>query len=324
MFQKDFLLMLGLAAVAMGLTAGDFSQPGNPSRTQAPGFYRGKLGKFEIVALSDGTAPRHLDEILSDKTTVVEELKASHEEEPIQLSINAFLINTGAHIVLVDTGAGELFGPASGLLIKNLAAAGYQPEQIDTILLTHIHGDHSGGLAVQGKKQFPGATVYVDGHDVALWLSKSEEEKAPPAKRKTFQQSQQTVGPYLAAKQIVELKRNSEILPGITAQSAFGHTPGHTAFIIESEGHRLLLWGDIIHSAEVQFPHPEVTVEYDVLPSEAMKTRMAFLESVAGDGSLMGSSHISFPGFGHVRKAGSGYAWVPLPYSSQVTELDPH
>ena len=264
-----------------------------------------------------------MDQILSDPATVRSELASAHEAEPIPLSINAYLINTGSHIILIDTGAGELFGPTSGSLLSSLAAAGYRAEQIDSILLTHIHADHSGGLTMQNKKQFPKAKVYVDARDIALWFDKSAEEKAEPAKRKTFEQSQQSVGPYLDAGQVVKIAANGEVLPGITAKSAPGHTPGHTAYLIESEGHRLLLWGDIIHSAEVQFSHPEVTVEYDVTPKQAVLTRRAILEMAAVEGLVVGSSHISFPGLGHVRRSGGGYAWQPVPYNAQIEELDP-
>ena len=290
---------------------------------QAPGFYRGQLGAFEVTALSDGTAPRHLDEILSDHSTTRDELNADHEVEPVELSINAYLINTGAHLVLVDTGAGELFGPLSGLLVANIVAAGYRADQVDTILLTHIHGDHSGGLSIGGKRQFPNATVYVDGLDVAYWLNKKEELFAPPSARKTFEQSQATVNPYVEAKRLVEIKQREEIVPGITARSAPGHTPGHTVYLVESQGHKLLLWGDTIHSAEVQFSHPQVTVQYDVQPSVAIQTREQLLDFAAKDAWVVGSDHISFPGLGHVRKVSSGYRWIPIPYTARVTELDP-
>ena len=315
------LLIFGFVIGSVGVPA-SIAVPAKVMK-QAPGFYRGQLGDFEVTALSDGTTPRHLDEILSDPETVRDELTADHEVEPVELSINAYLINTGTHLVLVDTGAGELFGPLSGLLLANLVAAGYQAEQVDMILLTHIHGDHSGGLSISGKRQFPNATVYVDGLDVAYWLSKNEELKAPESTRKTFQQSQATVNPYVEAKRLLEIKRGSELVPGITARSAPGHTPGHTAYLVESRGHKLLLWGDTIHSAEVQFSYPQVTVQYDVRPDEATQTREQLLDFAAKNAVLVGSNHVSFPGFGHVRKLGDGYRWIPISYTARITELDP-
>jgi glyoxylase-like metal-dependent hydrolase (beta-lactamase superfamily II) len=315
--QSLLFALLGLAIGAMA------EVPPATSPTQTPGFYKGYLGTFEVTALSDGTASRHLDQILSNPELVREELNADHQSEPVAVSINAYLINTGSHLILVDTGAGELFGPLSGLLLSNLTAAGYRADQVDIILLTHIHGDHSGGLSVQGKRQFPNATVYVDGRETAHWLNKDEEAKAPASSRKTFEQSQTTVNPYVVAKRLVEFRPDSEVIPGITARTAPGHTPGHTAYLVESQGHKLLLWGDTIHAAEVQFDHPEVTVQYDVNTDEAIRSRQQLLDFAAKTGVLVGSAHISFPGLGHVRKVGSGYRWLPIPYSSTAAELDP-
>ncbi|MBB5327816.1 MBL fold metallo-hydrolase [Tunturiibacter gelidoferens] len=307
---------------ALSRSTSDATKPLSP-KSQAPGFYRAMLGSFEVTALSDGTAPRHVDKILSKPDIAVSEYAADHEMEPIDLSINAYLINTGAHLVLIDTGAGELFGATSGLLVTNLEAAGYRPEQIDTILLTHIHADHSGGLSIGGFREFPKATVYVDERDLEFFVTRKDDSNESEARITSIKQSRATVGPYLEGKQISAIKQNGEIVSGITSRSQPGHTPGHTAFLVQSEGHGLLVWGDIIHSSEVQFEHPEVTVQYDVDAGQAAQTRSQQLQLVSDKGWLVGSEHISFPGLGHVRKVGSVYQWVPIPYSATVTELDP-
>ncbi|WP_431477002.1 MBL fold metallo-hydrolase [Massilia eburnea] len=217
--------------------------------SQAPGFYGAQLGDFKVTAISDGVAPRDVTTILSDAATTRAELRASHLRDTLALSINVYLVDTGRHRVLIDTGAGELFGATSGHLLANLAAAGFKPEQIDAILLTHIHGDHSGGLSIGGKMLFPNAQVYVDRREVARWIN----EPAPKA----------TVGPYFEAGRIKYLPASGEVLPGITARSVPGHTPGHSAYQLESKGHRMLFWGDTVHVAEVQLAHPEITISYD-------------------------------------------------------------
>jgi glyoxylase-like metal-dependent hydrolase (beta-lactamase superfamily II) len=290
---------------------------------QAPGFYRAMLGTFEITALSDGTAPRYFDKILSNPEIAIAEYAASHEAQPVSLSINAYLINTGMHLVLIDTGAGELLDSMSGMLITNLRAAGYHPEQIDVILLTHIHADHSGGLSIGGVPQFPNATVYVDERDLEYFVTKQDRPDESENLRRIVRQSRATVNPYLHANKVVAIKRDGEIIPGFMSHGQPGHTPGHTAFLVQSESHAMLFWGDIIHSAEVQFDHPEVTVQYDVDAAEAAQSRLRALELAASEGILVASDHISFPGIGHVRKAGAGYRWVPIPYSAIVTEIDP-
>lgn len=282
---------------------------------QAPGYYRMKLGDFRITVLSDGTAPRDLSKIMSKPDQVREAFAASHQALPVEISINCFLIDTGAHKILVDTGAGELFGPPSGQLVANLRAAGYQPDDIDVILLTHIHGDHSGGLSVSGQRVFPNATVYVDQRDPAHWLDATAEANAPPNRRATFQQSRRTVDPYVNAGKLKTFDGATELFPGIRTVPEHGHTPGLTGYMIESRGERLLLWGDIVHAAEVQFRDPAVTVDYDVIPEEAAVSRQRILDDAARQGYLVGAAHISFPGLGHVRAEQTGFSWVPAPYS---------
>jgi glyoxylase-like metal-dependent hydrolase (beta-lactamase superfamily II) len=311
----------GLTIVAIAIVAAAEAPLLSPQ--QAPGFYRGYLGTFEVVALSDGTAARRLDEILSDRRVVRGELAADHESEPVPLSINAYLINTGSHLVLIDTGAGELFGAASSVLLSNLRAAGYQPEQIDTILLTHIHADHSGGLSVGGVRRFPNATVYVDQRDVEYFVTRQDRPDEPDTLRRQVNQSRATIDPYLAAKKVAPITGNGEVIAGITSLSQPGHTPGHRAYLVQNSGHSLLVWGDVIHSSEVQFAHPSVTVVYDTTPSEAARTRMREFQFADDRGVVVASAHISFPGLGHVRKDGAGYRWVPIPYSATAIELDP-
>ncbi|WP_156955147.1 MBL fold metallo-hydrolase [Paraburkholderia caledonica] len=219
------------------------------------------------------------------------------EQEPIPISVNAYLVNTGSHLVLIDTGAGELFGPDSGKLVSSMKAAGFSPDQIDTILLTHIHGDHSGGLTVGGRMVFPNATVYVSKKDVDYWLDKGNRLEAPDDRR-TVEQSRATVGPYVDANRVHYLTSDGEILPGIKGVASSGHTPGHTVYYVESDGHKMLFWGDTIHSSEVQFEHPDVSVAYDVVPAQAVMSREKLLREAAISGIAVASDHISFPGVG--------------------------
>lgn len=276
---------------------------------QAPGFYGAQLGDFKVTAISDGVAPRDVTTILSDAATTRAELRASHLRDTLALSINVYLVDTGRHRVLIDTGAGELFGATSGHLLPNLAAAGFKPEQIDAILLTHIHGDHSGGLSIGGKMLFPNAQVYVDRREVARWIN----EPAPKA----------TVGPYFEAGRIKYLPASGEVLPGITARSVPGHTPGHSAYQVESKGHRMLFWGDTVHVAEVQLAHPEITISYDDSQPLAAAARRKLFDEVAASGVVVASPHFSFPGLGHLRKEGDTFRWIPVAYNDQVAELAP-
>jgi glyoxylase-like metal-dependent hydrolase (beta-lactamase superfamily II) len=312
---------LALAAVVIATLTGparsEASQP-KPgwSDHQAPGFYRFRLGDFRITVLSDGTALRDLSEIMSEPDVVREAFRGSHEALPTEISINCFLVDTGAKKILIDTGAGALFGPTSGRVVSNMRVAGYDAKDIDAILLTHIHGDHSGGLTVEGQRIFPNALVYVDKRDVDYWLSDAEKAAAVPNRKKTFEQSHQTVGPYVEAGKLRPFNGATELFPGIFSVPHYGHTPGHSAYMLKSGRNALLLWGDVVHSAEVQFSNPSVTIEYDVDPGQAIASRQLALSSAAQAGYLVGGAHLSFPGLGHVRVEQGGYAWVPAPYSA--------
>lgn len=312
--MSRFFFLVVLMMTLFGLAAAEAAAP--QVRTQAPGFYRMMLGDDEITVLSDGTAPRHVDEIMSKPEQIRRSLAQVHEPLPIELSINAFLINTGDKLILVDSGAGELFGAQSGgRLLANLRAAGYRPEQVDAILLTHIHGDHSGGLSLGGKPVFPNATVHVDRRDAAFWLGDGTVD-AYPALKRTIEQSHATLDPYVASGQLQTFDGATELFPGIRSVPAYGHTPGHTAYRIESRGHSLLLWGDTIHLAEGQFADPTVTIDYDVDREAAIAARQNLLARATAEGTLIGGAHLSFPGLGHVRADATGYAWAPLPYSA--------
>ncbi len=288
---------------------------------QAVGFYRFRLGDFHITALSDGTALRDLPKIMSDPEKVRREMAVSHQALPVELSINCFLIDTGAKKILVDTGAGELFGATSGQLVGNLRAAGYRPESIDVVLLTHIHGDHSGGLSIGGQRVFPNAEVYVDRRDPGYWLSAASEASAPANRKTTFAQSHRTVDPYAKAGKLRTFDGATELFPGVRSVSEYGHTPGLSGYMIESRGQRLLLWGDIVHAADVQFRDPDITVDYDVDGSAAMASRKRILADAAQQGYLVGGAHISFPGLGHVRAESSGFSWIPAPYSIMLQDV---
>jgi glyoxylase-like metal-dependent hydrolase (beta-lactamase superfamily II) len=309
----------GLAlAIMAALTAAASAQEAVPQvRAQAPGYYRMMLGDYEITAVSDGTVPQAFDKLMTNTTP--EEVRAlvarCHETLPLEVSINTFLINSGSRLVLVDTGAGRLFGPKSGgRLVANLKAAGYRPGQIGAVLLTHIHADHSGGLTVGGEVVFPNAVVYVNEHEKDYWLDSSEAAKAPAEKKASFTQAHEALDPYVRSDRLKAFDGKVELFPGISTLPVPGHTPGHTYYVVESKGQKLVLLGDTVHAAEVQFPRPSITIRYDVDARAAAAQREKIFADAAEEGYWVGAAHISFPGLGHVRVDGEGYAWVPATY----------
>jgi glyoxylase-like metal-dependent hydrolase (beta-lactamase superfamily II) len=207
--------------------------------SQIPGVYSFKLGDFTITALSDGTVPQDLPKILTNTNPAEIDrlLQNSFLTNPVEASINAFLIDTGDKQVLVDTGAGELFGSlGGGKLQKALKMAGYAPENIDTILITHIHTDHSGGLVVGGKMMFPSAMVYAGKPDVDLWLNPANEKRSREDQKRFLTEAVKTVKPYFDARKLKPFSGETTILLGITALPTPGHTPGHSFYRVESKG----------------------------------------------------------------------------------------
>lgn len=321
------LRALAVALAAAGaITLAGCASPGATSsasiaaqtKQQAPAFYRMQLGDFEITALSDGTVKLPLDQMMSNITPaeVRALLAAGLETLPTETSINAFLIHTGSKLLLVDSGAGPLFGQNAGQLLKNLKAAGYGPEDIDAVLLTHLHGDHSGGLTVDGARMFPNAVVYLDKADRDYRFDLQAESRAPASQKSMFPQSRAALGPYEAAGKVKLFEGSAELFPGVRTVPAHGHTPGHTLYQVESKGQQVTFFGDLVHAAAVQFPRPDATISFDADQRAAAADRAAMFRSLSANRSLVAAAHISFPGLGYVvdNKEG-GYRWLPRPYS---------
>jgi glyoxylase-like metal-dependent hydrolase (beta-lactamase superfamily II) len=278
------------------------------------------VGDFEVTAISDGTVKLPMLKLLSNAKPekLAAALKAGFLKEMVETSVNSYLINTGSKLVLIDTGAAGLFGPTLGNLLTNLKAAGYQPEQVDEIYITHMHPDHVGGLMAGAALAFPNAVLRIDKADTDYWLSEEKVNAAPEAAKGFFQGAMVSVNPYVAAGKLKTFSGGTELLPGIRSQAAYGHTPGHSAYIVESKGERLELWGDLMHVAAIQFEDPSVTIQFDTDSKSASAARKAAYAKAAKSGSLIGLTHVAFPGLGHLRAApgGKGYVWVPLSYSS--------
>lgn len=281
---------------------------------EAPGFYRLTVGDFEVTALSDGKSPLAAMKLLQgDKGEIAEKLKSNFLAEEVDTSHNSFLVNTGSKLVLVDAGAGSLLGSRFGKLLGNLRAAGYRPEQIDDVLLTHMHTDHIGGLMSGSELAFPNATIHVDKRDTAYWLSEENKNAAPAEAKRFFEASTASLSPYLKVGKLQTFDGSVELVSGIRSQPAYGHTPGHTMYEVESKGDKLLLWGDIVHVAAVQFSDPTVTIGYDADKAEAEREHFRVFDEVSKNRHMIGGAHLPFPGLGHVRSDGQkAYSFVPL------------
>jgi len=287
--------------------------------TQAPGFYRIALGELEITALSDGTIDLDAVALLAEPaTTTTRALARDFAKNPVETSVTAFLVNTGSRLVLVDTGAGVLFGPTLGKLLANLRAAGYTPDQVDDVILSHLHPDHVGGLLEHGAPAFTHATIHAARRDVDFWLSKANLAAAPDAAKPFFVGAAASLTPYVTAGKLVPFDADGAIVPGIVAIATPGHSAGHTSFEVESRGERLMIVGDLIHVAAVQLEQPKVTIAYDADAPAAAQARQMMFTRVARAGELVAAAHLPFPGLGHLRAAGAGWEWLPSAYTIEV------
>lgn len=306
-----------LAGAIAGLAFSSAAMAAAPmAKTQAPGFYRMMLGDFEVTALNDGTINLPVQQLLHEKPAKVEKaLKENFLTIPPETSVNAYLINTGSKLVLIDTGAGALFGPTLGRLQANLKAAGYTPEQVDEIYITHLHGDHVGGIVASGAAAFPNAVIRADKDDAAHWLSKEKLEAAPADQKGSFEGPMMALEPYIKADRFKTFDAGSELVPGVRNYPTHGHTPGHTSYLVESKGQKLVVIGDLIHVGSVQLPDPQVTIQFDTDSKVARTQRLKVFSEAAKEGTLVGAAHIQFPGLGHLKSAGKGYQWIPVNYT---------
>ena len=287
------------------------------AKTQAPGYYRMMLGQFEITALYDGYIGLDRKLLHNAPETEIRSLLSRMfiTSTQMETAVNAYLINTGSKLVLVDAGAAKVFGPTLGNVLKNLRASGYDPSQVDAILITHLHGDHMGGLLDDtGKPAFIKATIYVFKAENNFYLSPAIAEKAPADMQPYFKMARDIAAPYIALGKWKTFEDCNLPIPGIKAIAIPGHTPGHTAFEVSSGDLTLLIWGDLVHSMAVQFSNPDVSIDFDTDQKQAVATRKELFKSVAGR-TLVAGMHLPFPGIGRVQADGyNRYFWVPIQF----------
>lgn len=308
-----------LCLAALFLFASSFANAEAPQqKTQVPGYYRLMLGNFEVTALYDGAID--LDEKLlkNIQQRDIQRLLAREflKGPKVQTAVNAYLINTGSKLILVDAGAAKLFGPGLGNIVDNLKAAGYAPEQVDVVLVTHLHGDHVNGLVTsEGQRVFTNAEIWSAKADNDFWLSEEIAAKAPKDFQSFFKMSRDAAAPYLAAGKWKTFDSDRELLPDVTSVDTHGHTPGHASYLVQSGDQRLMILGDLVHNHAVQFAHPDVAIEFDNDPKQAVIARKRIFRQAAKERLMVAGMHLPFPGIGHVRKEQKGYAWVPAEFA---------
>lgn len=314
-------LFMGAGAGAAGLVLADASGFVTPATaasdmkgTQAPGWYRFKLGSFEITILSDGSydLPTNLMATNRPRDEVKAFLAANFLPTETRTShVNIPLINTGSELILVDVGGGPNWMPTAGRLTDNLKAAGFQPEDVDKVVLTHGHPDHIWGLIDEFEEapRFPNATYYISDAEWNFWTTDEAATRLADA-FKGFAVGAKKHLPPLADK-TTRLKPGAEIAPGIVTVATPGHTPGHMSLLVNSGGETLIVSADCVTHPFISFEHPGWWPRTDLEQQVAEASRRKLLDMAATDKAMMLVYHISFPGLGHVARAGDVYRWVP-------------
>jgi glyoxylase-like metal-dependent hydrolase (beta-lactamase superfamily II) len=280
------------------------------------GFKRMKLGAMEVIALHDGALRRPLGEefVTNAPLEQVKALLASQNlpTDYVDIPFTPFVIVAGGRRILMDTGFADNGPPSTGKLVANMAAAGLKPEDIDTIILSHYHGDHINGIRNKaGQLVFPRAKIMVPAPEHAFWMDDARMEAAPPAMKGAFQNVRRVLA-TVPADQLVRFEPGSEVAPGITSVAAFGHTPGHTLFTVKSEGQSFAYVADLTNVPSLFARSPDWSVTFDMDKEMARATRRKIFDMVVKEKMMAGGFHFPFPAFGSIESAGNGYAFKPL------------
>lgn len=304
-----------LAGSFMPLIAQNAPDFGLPSVAQV-GFRKQKLGDMEIIALNDGVVRRPLaaEFVRNAPLADVQALLKSQNLpiEYIDIPFTAFLIVAGGRRTLIDTGFADNGAPTTGRLMANLNAAGLKAEDIDTVILSHYHGDHINGVRNKaGQLVFPKAKIMVPAVEHAFWMDDARMAAAPDAMRGAFQNVRKVFA-GLPADQLVQFQAGQEVVPGVTSIAAYGHTPGHTLFVAQSRGEKFAYLADITNVPQLFARNPDWAVQFDMNAEQARDVRRKTFEMLVKDKMMAGGFHFPFPAFGRIETMGNGFEFKPV------------
>ena len=283
-------------------------------QTQGPGAYRYKLGAFELTALYDGTWFFPIDGkfIRNAGNRALNKELATNYQPPniLPITITALLVNTGKELILIDTGSAGQLANTAGFMNANLTAAGIRPADIDLILISHFHPDHINGIKTKdGDKVFPNARILVPEPEWTFWMDDGNQSRASGSVLGYFRNARRIFADI--AKDVHRFKPGAEVAPGVVSLPAYGHTPGHTAFTVQSGKQSMLVMSDTVRNPELFARHPDWQPIFDMDGALAVKTRRRMLDRAAADRMLVEAYHFPFPACGHMIRRGAGYELVP-------------
>lgn len=324
-FSRRDILKVGSAAGLLSasgiLTPSPLYAAAEMAGGQVPGYYRFKLGAFEITVLSDGsyTLPTSLLGTNIPREKVTDLLKANFLDPDQRIShVNIPLINTGEKLVLVDAGGGMNWMQGAGKLADNMMASGYKPEDVDVVVISHAHPDHIWGLIddFEDAPRFPNAEYVIAAAEWDFWMT-DKAKSALPEMFHNFIIGAQSRLPRIAEK-ARRIKPGEEVITGIVTLDTPGHTPGHISFAVTSQGETLLVTADTMTHPFISFEHPDWWPRTDIDSKMAEKSRRKLLEMAAADHHITLVYHLSFPGLGNVARKGNAYRWVPTTWKWEL------
>jgi glyoxylase-like metal-dependent hydrolase (beta-lactamase superfamily II) len=286
---------------------------------QAAGFYRYKIGDYEITALNDGIWNLDLKDGFVKNAALPDVQKALTDSfapaGKVPIPFTPLAINTGPKLILIDTGTGGRLGPTTGTYMDNLTAAGIDPKAVDIIVISHFHADHINGIRAKDESLvFPNAEIMVPAAEWAFWMDDGKMSTAPEGLKGNFNNVRRVFGSV--AKDVKQFEPDKEVTPGITSIAAYGHTPGHSAFAIASGNQSMLHTVDTTYNPFLFVRNPDWQPMFDMDGNKAVETRKALLDRASADKMLVSGYHWPFPAAGYISKEGSGYRLNPAAWTN--------
>jgi glyoxylase-like metal-dependent hydrolase (beta-lactamase superfamily II) len=287
---------------------------------QAPGFYRYKIGDMTITAINDGLARRPLEGFIrnAELADVKKAMEAAFlPTEQVTISFTTIVVQSAGKLTLIDTGNGDSGAPTSGVWMRNFRAAGFDPKDVTTIVVSHFHGDHINGLRLKdGSAVFPNAEIMVPAPEWAFWMDDAKMAAAPEAMKGAFANVRRVFAPI--AKDVKMYEAAKDIVPGITSVAAYGHTPGHMAFMLNSGMSSLMVMSDTTNHPALFVRNPDWSAVFDMDADAARATRRKMLDMAVTEKVQTAFYHAPFPATGFIAKAGNGFELVPVAWSSTI------
>ena len=298
-----------------------------PAGSQAPGWYRYKLGSFEITVVTDGVNRFKLpDNLVSNakREDVIAALAAARLPSDIFVTpYNPIVVNTGQRLVVIDTGLGEAgFNATKGVngqFLTNLAAAGIDAKAVDAVIISHYHGDHVNGLLkADNSLAFPNAEILVPAAEHKFWMDDGEMSRAPKGRMEDLFKNNRRVFAGEVMKRLRTYDEGKEVVPGITAVGTHGHSAGHNSHVVASGSSQVYVQADVTHVPFLFARNPGWHAFYDQDPIMAEENRRKVYDMLVAEKMLLQGFHYPFPSLAYVEKNGSGYREIPVPWNPTI------